>query len=250
MTGTSQVFLNRPETELIEASGWWERMIAHAAKNGFPEDELREAIKSHPGREFGSEWIPEISILQDGDEILVGSYCFKCVSTPGHSLGHTCLYEADKKILVAGDHILIDITPNIQCWSDDQNPLQNYLASLEKVNDMEIDLVLPGHRRLITDHKTRIAELKGHHERRLKEVLSILGDDPQTAFQVASRMTWDLDCDSWEEFPRAQKWFATGEAIAHLRYLQRKGFIVRKDEEGMTVFTLKEAPQPAAKVIY
>jgi glyoxylase-like metal-dependent hydrolase (beta-lactamase superfamily II) len=146
------------------------------------------------------------------------------------------LYEPDKKILVAGDHILIDITPNIQCWSDDQNPLQDYLASLDKVNDMEIDLVLPGHRRLITDHKKRIAELKEQHERRLREVLSILGGDPRTAFEVASRMTWDLDCDSWEEFPRAQKWFATGEAIAHLRYLEKQGSILRKDEERMITF--------------
>jgi len=113
---------------------------------------------------------------------------------------------------------------------------------------MEIDLVLPGHRRLITDHRTRIAELKEHHERRLKEVFSILGDDPRTAFQVASRMTWDLDCDSWEEFPRAQKWFATGEAIAPLRYLERKRFIVRKDEERMTAFTLNDLPRPGAKV--
>ncbi len=123
-TGTSQVFFNRPETELIEASGWWERMVAYAAKNGFPENELRAAIQSHPGREFASEWVPEISILQDGDEIIAGDYRFRCVSTPGHSLGHTCLYEPDKKILVAGDHILIDITPNIQCWSDDHNPLR------------------------------------------------------------------------------------------------------------------------------
>ena len=215
-------------------------MIAYAAKNGFPENELREAIKSHPGREFGSEWVPEINILQDGDEIIAGNYCFKCVSTPGHSLGHTCLYEPDKKILVAGDHILIDITPNIQCWSDDHNPLQNYLASLDKVNDMEIDLVLPGHRRLITHHRARIAELKEHHERRLREVLSILGDDARTAYQVASQMTWDLDCDSWEEFPGAQKWFATGEAIAHLRYLERKGFILREDDGVMTRFTRNE----------
>jgi len=236
-TSTSRVFFNRPERELIEASGWWERMVAYAARNGFPENELQAAIRSHPGREFASEWVPEISVLQDGDEIHAGSYFFKCVSTPGHSLGHTCLYEPNKKILVAGDHILIDITPNIQCWSDDHNPLQNYLASLDKVNKMEINLVLPGHRRLITDHKTRIAELKEHHQRRLKEVISILGSDPQTAYQVASRMTWDLDCDSWEEFPRAQKWFATGEAIAHLRYLQRKGLIVRKDEGAVTRFT-------------
>jgi glyoxylase-like metal-dependent hydrolase (beta-lactamase superfamily II) len=215
-------------------------MVAYAARNGFPENELREAIRSHPGREFGSEWVPEISILKDGDEIDARSYRFRCVSTPGHSLGHTCLYEPDKKILVAGDHILIDITPNIQCWSDGHNPLQNYLASLDKVNDMEIDLVLPGHRRLITDHKTRIAELKEHHERRLREVLSILGDDARTAYQVASRMTWDLDCASWGEFPRAQKWFATGEAIAHLRYLERKGAILRKDEKTMTMFSLNK----------
>jgi len=248
VTDTSQVFFNRPETELIEASGWWERMVAYAAKNGFPENELRAAIRSHPGREFGSEWVPEISILKDGDEIIAGSYRFKCVSTPGHSLGHTCLYEPDKKILVAGDHILIDITPNIQCWSDDHNPLQNYLASLDKVNDMEIDLVLPGHRRLIRDHKTRIAELKDHHERRLREVLSLLGDDPRTAYQVASRMTWDLDCASWEEFPKAQKWFATGEAIAHLRYLERKGAILRKDEDTTTTFVLNELSPIDAKV--
>jgi glyoxylase-like metal-dependent hydrolase (beta-lactamase superfamily II) len=241
-TSTSRVFFNRPERELIEASGWWERMVAYAARNGFPENELQAAIRSHPGREFASEWVPEISVLQDGDEIHAGSYFFKCVSTPGHSLGHTCLYEPDKKILVAGDHILIDITPNIQCWSDDHNPLQNYLASLDKVNKMEINLVLPGHRRLITDHKTRIAELEEHHQRRLKEVISILGSDPRTAYQVASQMTWDLDCDSWEEFPRAQKWFATGEAIAHLRYLQRKGLIVRKDEGAVTRFTRNDHP--------
>jgi glyoxylase-like metal-dependent hydrolase (beta-lactamase superfamily II) len=232
------VFFNRPETELIEASGWWERMIAYASKNGFPENELREAIRSHPGREFGSDWIPEMNILQDGDEINAGNYRFTCVSTPGHSMGHTCLYEPKRKILVAGDHILIDITPNIQCWSEEQNPLQDYLASLDKVYDMEIDLVLPGHRRLITDHKARITELKEHHERRLGEVLSILGNDPLTAFDVASRMTWDLDCDSWEDFPRAQKWFATGEAIAHLRYLERKGFVVRKHDGRMIAFAL------------
>jgi glyoxylase-like metal-dependent hydrolase (beta-lactamase superfamily II) len=248
VTSTSKVYFNRPETELIEASGWWERMVAYAARNGFPENELRAAINSHPGRQFGSEWVPEINTLQDGDEIMVGDYRFICVSTPGHSLGHTCLYEPDEKLLVAGDHILDDITPNIQCWSDDHNPLQNYLSSLDKVNDMEIRLVLPGHRRLITDHKTRIAELKEHHERRLGEVLSILGDGPRTAFGVASRMTWDLDCDSWEAFPRAQKWFATGEAIAHLRYLQRKGLVLRKDEESITKFTLNESAEVKALV--
>ena len=61
-------------------------------------------------------------------------------------------------------------------------------------------------------------------------------------------MTWDLDCDSWEEFPRAQKWFATGEAIAHLRYLERKGLIFRKDEGLIITFTRNEASLHDAKL--
>ena len=241
VTDTSKIFLNRPETELIESRVGWDPMVAYARKNGFPENELRLALQSHPGYKFASDWIPELSVLRDGDEIEVGEYLFKCVFTPGHSMGHTCLYEPDKKILVAGDHILIDITPNIQCWSDEQNPLQNYLESLDKVNDMEIDLVLPGHRRLITDHRPRIAELKEHHQRRLNEILSILRNGAMHAFQIASQMTWDLKADSWEEFPRAQKWFATGEALAHLRYLEEDGTIFREAKNKITLFALRES---------
>jgi len=40
----------------------------------------------------------------------------------------------------------------------------------------------------------------------------------------------DIKCDSWEAFPLAQKWFATGEAIAHLRYLKEKGRIEQMRE--------------------
>lgn len=238
-TAASKVFFNRTETELIEVTGWWKPMVAYAAKHGFPENELQEAIQSHPGRQFGSEWIPEVSVLEDGDQILVGDYSFSCISTPGHSMGHTCLYEPEKKILVAGDHILIDITPNIQCWGDDYNPLKSYLASLDKVNEMEIDLVLPGHRSLIMEHGKRIAELKEHHRIRLEEVISILENETRTAYEVASRMSWDIKSDSWEDFPRAQKWFAMGEAIAHLRYLEEEGVVVRRDKGGAVAFGLK-----------
>jgi glyoxylase-like metal-dependent hydrolase (beta-lactamase superfamily II) len=160
------------------------------------------------------------------------------VATPGHTLGHTCLYESDKKLLVAGDHILIDITPNIQCWSDAQNPLKHYLASLDKVSGLQIDLVLPGHRRLIRNPLVRIEELKRHHANRLSEVLTILGDGPMTAFQIAARMTWDLKCETWDDFPVAQKWFATGEAISHLSYLAEAGRVIRQTAETQTTYLL------------
>ena len=38
-------------------------------------------------------------------------------------------------------------------------------------------------------------------------------------------MTWDINAKSWDDFPLMQKWFATGEALAHLRFLEHKGFI-------------------------
>jgi len=59
-----------------------------------------------------------------------------------------CLYEPAKKILVSGDHILFDITPNITFWPNLKNSLKAYLSSLEKVFSLQVDLVLPGHRNI------------------------------------------------------------------------------------------------------
>jgi glyoxylase-like metal-dependent hydrolase (beta-lactamase superfamily II) len=235
---SSDILFSRPEKELMESWEGFGAMTAYARKNGFPEDELKAALDKHPGAKYGSDWIPELKALDDGDKISVGDYHFKCVATPGHTMGHICLYEATKKILIAGDHILIDITPNIQCWSDSQNPLKHYLSSLDKIYKMEIDKVLPGHRRLIDDHRARISELKEHHQRRLKEILEILNKHPMHAFQIASRMTWDINAETWDHFPVAQKWFATGEAIAHLRYLEDEEKVTRENKDRLILFSL------------
>ena len=240
VTDTSKVFFNRPDSELIEFWDGWEPMLEYAGQNGFPKGELRNALKSHPGFKFHSQWVPELSILTDDDTIRVGEYHFRCIETPGHTKGHTCLYEAEKKLFICGDHILIDITPNIQCWSDRENPLKNYLTSLEKVRGLDVGLVLPGHRRVFKNHDKRIDELKQHHYRRIEEVLTILNTESKNAFQVASEMTWDIDCASWDQFPLAQKWFATGETIAHLRYLEEEGAVgFRISDSGIRIWSGK-----------
>jgi glyoxylase-like metal-dependent hydrolase (beta-lactamase superfamily II) len=237
-TDSTNILFSRPNKELMESWEGFGAMVAYAGQNGFPEDQLKAAIDKHPGAKYGSDWIPETKVLDDGDVIDVGVYHFKCVATPGHTMGHTCLYEPDKKILVAGDHILIDITPNIQCWSDTDNHLKHYLASLDKVHKLQVDLVLPGHRRLIDNHRARIEELKKHHALRLDEVLAILQKGSMSAFEVAAHMSWDIDCERWDQFPVAQKWFATGEALAHLRYLEEEAKVVRRRAAETIKFTL------------
>ena len=47
--------------------------------------------------------------------------------TPGHTSGHITVHEPHKKLFFSGDHVLGDITPNIQAWTDDHDPLAVYL---------------------------------------------------------------------------------------------------------------------------
>jgi len=238
-TDEARIYLSQADAADINAAdapGYWEREAAFARMRGFPGGELKKAFASHPGRRYRSEGHISFSILKDGDTISIGDYLFGCIETPGHTEGHICLYEPSKKILICGDHMLVDITPNIPLWSDERNSLKEYLMSLDKVYDLDIELVLPGHRSIFRDQKKRIRELKQHHQIRLKEVISILGKGKQNVFQIASQMTWDIGYKSWDLFPPAQKWFAFGEAMAHLKYLEEEGKVGRETQEQGIVF--------------
>lgn len=231
-TGTTRVYFNRPEAEIIENWQGFGPMLDYIGQNGFPRARLKSALAAHPGSRFGTDWVPPLQMLAEGDVIRAGDYAFECVETPGHTLGHTCLYEPTRRLFIAGDHILAGISPNIQCWAEGRNPLKEYLASLAKVRPLEVDRVLPGHRRLFSRFRARIDELVGHHRARLDEVLGILADGPQNGFEVAARMRWDILAADWDSFPVAQQWFATGEALAHLRYLEEEGAIRRDVKDG------------------
>jgi glyoxylase-like metal-dependent hydrolase (beta-lactamase superfamily II) len=224
----TRIHFNRPDTELIENWQGFEPMIHYAAVNGFPEAMLRDALHQHPGFKYGTRWVPALNIINDGDLLEIGQYRFTCIQTPGHTAGHTCLYEPENRFIIAGDHVLDDITPNIQCWSDDGDPLSSYLESLDKIYDLDVDRVLPGHRRIFENFQGRIDELKRHHAVRIEEIIDILAHQSSlNAFEVASLMTWDIEANSWDDFPVAQKWFATGEALSHLRFLERRQQIQR-----------------------
>jgi len=237
------VYFNKPEKKLMDNWKGFGSMLHAAARHGFPEDLLQKALTQHPGYKYGLKKVPDLTVVEDGDTVTCGQYQFTCVQTPGHTWGHTCLYDPAKKILVAGDHVLIDITPNIQCWSDSENPLQNYMKSLDKVLSLEVEQVLPGHRRLFSNLDRRVQELKDHHETRLEEIVSILSNERrQNAYQVAAQMTWDIESDSWDQFPTAQKWFASGEAIAHLRYLEEEQVIDRIIRDEKVFFQISNSP--------
>jgi len=240
-TEKSAVYCCKKDAEIINGAStfsYWAEMEGVLGSYGFPPQELSIAIKKHPGHRYIPNKKPVFSFVREKDIINVGDYIFTCVETPGHTPGHMCLYETNNKILISGDHILDDITPNIAVEKGATDLLYNYLESLDKIDQMDINVVLPGHRRIINNAHQRIAELKYHHENRLNEFIRILNHGRMNAYQVASKMTWDLTYNSWEQFPIPQKWFATAETITHLVYLCNKNKVRRIDNEGNFLFEL------------
>ncbi len=244
-TPTSKVYYSEVEASIIgggigegEAHGHWRDMAEYYLANGFPPEELNIALQGHPGRRYSSRQPIKVIPLRDGESIEIGDYKFVGVWTAGHTPGHMCLYEPEKKVLIAGDHLLIDITPNITTWLELENSLKSYLENLEKVYALDVKMVLPGHRRLWNDHRKRIRELQEHHRNRLAEAVTALESGPKTAWEVAPYITWDIEFNSWEDFPTVQKFFAVGETLAHLNYLEGEGKVRRETRNGKVLYSL------------
>jgi len=213
----------------------WGAYLSH----GFPEPELRKAMDNHPGFRYGLSSPIPFDTIRNGDVIRFGDQALTCISTPGHSPGHMCFYDPRKKILFSGDHILFDITPNITRWPEMEDSLHQYISSLRKVYGLEVSLVLPGHRSVMKDHRKRIDELIAHHESRLEEAVRALERGEKTAWEVAPHLTWDVTFRSWDLFPPAQKWFALGETIAHLRHLVGRGDAAVRKHKGRLLFSCR-----------
>ncbi len=83
-------------------------------------------------------------ILSDGDIIQLGSRELKVVHTPGHSPGHCCFYESERKYLYSGDLVYKGC---LDMYYESTDP-QLFLESIKKVKSLDISRILPGHHEL------------------------------------------------------------------------------------------------------
>lgn len=163
-------------------------------------------------------------LFADGDWVDVPGWEVRAIWTPGHSPGHTC-FSVDG-LLIAGDHVMPRISPHIGLYDEesDADPLGDYLASLRKVRDMDVAEVLPAHVGRFTALASRVDELAEHHEERLTEIAASLGEGERTTWEIAATMGWNR---AWEDIQPFMKRVALGEAVAHLRHLERRGVVER-----------------------
>jgi len=237
---SDSIWMSSVEAERFEAvsqdpQSHWARLVELCVKHGLPRSEAERMLKLHPGMKYVYRRRFKFRKLDDDDIIAVGDLSLKCILTPGHTPGHMCLYDADRKLLFSGDHVLFDITPNIPWTPGFEDPLGEYLESLDKLLAIDVELVMPGHRGLGNNLRGRVQELKKHHERRLKEALAAL-DRPKTAWEVASNISWDVKVKDLNKLPTSQKWFVIRETIAHLEHLFNKGRICKIEKEGVIFY--------------
>lgn len=211
----------------------WRALYARYVQDGFSREETERLFASNPAQTAApAAWIP-YQYLPDGAELRYGGHRLRCIWTPGHTPGHLCLYEPETRWLFTGDHVLFHISPNICRWENMPDALGSYLESLERVRDLPVDLLLPAHRRETGVLRDRADQLTAHHLARIEDAWETVREEPGlTGYDIAGRMRWRIRSRSWADYPLEQKFFAVGEALAHLDYLEVRGRVVRREERG------------------
>jgi len=181
--------------------------------------------------------------LMAGLRVTIGERVWTCIGGLGHSPEHMALLSDDQQILLSGDMLLPSISTNVSVYSQepDANALQWFLDSLDKMADLpDSTLVLPSHGRPFRGAATRVAQLRAHHDERLRELLQACEVNALCAHQALPVL-----------FKRPlnvhQTTFAMGEAVAHLNLLWLAGRLLR--ERGADgVYRFKTAPVDVSPV--
>ena len=124
--------------------------------------------------------------LGDGGELELRDRTLRVLHRPGHSPSDTIFLDEQRRMLLAADHLIAHISSNpllarpLGAEPDPTGPrpqaLITYMRSLEATRELELDLVLPGHGRPITDHVALIDERFRMHRRRAERILRLIAD--------------------------------------------------------------------------
>ena len=193
------------------------------ADHGVPETE-RTDLADHLTR-----WLPYLHSvveatrrLRGGEELTIGGERWDVVHTPGHSLGHVCLWSPARELLLSGDHLLPGITPPVTFERGfDADPLRSYLDSLRRIAALRPRLVHPGHGRPFGDAVGRIEAILRNKVRRLERVRAAIQERPSTVTELADRLVA-------KAILAHQRQLAINETLAHIAYLRWSGAVERR----------------------
>ncbi len=176
-------------------------------------------------------------LFLDGDVISTKSFDLTVIWTPGHDHDHVCFYEPTRRVLFSGDHILPDTITHIGLHTDvNHNQLNDYVNSLRAINQLDIDIILPGHESMFRNSDERIGQLLAYHERILNQINHTVSNKSATAYDIAANIDWSDNSFNWEGLPPLVQAGLTTKTLAYLKTLVMVNKVQRVDKNGINVY--------------
>jgi len=164
-----------------------ERRIEVARQSGVPPASLERYRERHKDDDDnGIDGIAEPDRdLVPGVEVETDLGIWGVYETPGHAPSHVVLHQAERKLMISGDHLL-GRTVLFFDHGHSPDPVGEFLRGLDEIEPLEIDLVLPGHGRTFRDPEAKIAEARHQVGELLGKVRDSLGEGEKTAFAIVA----------------------------------------------------------------
>lgn len=143
------------------------------------------------------------------------------IATPGHAPDHLA-FLADRS-LFSGDAVLghgsVFVAP-------DPGALRRYLAALERLLALDLDVICPGHGPLVLEPQAKLAEYRDHRLDRERRLLAALDAGLRTVEELLDR--------AWSDAPAVLRPAAAVTLAAHLDKLEEEGRLpVGVDRSGL-----------------
>jgi glyoxylase-like metal-dependent hydrolase (beta-lactamase superfamily II) len=164
--------------------------------------------------------------LVDGVAIETDLGTWVAYETPGHAPSHVCLFQAERRLLISGDHLLGRISLFFEHGSS-PDPVGEFLQSLDLIDGLDARLALSGHGKPFVDVHGHIEGNRRLVAQRVEAVLAAIGDAPRTAMQILPHVYEE------ELGVRTATWFLA-QTLAYLRHLELAGRVRREaDDDGV-----------------
>jgi glyoxylase-like metal-dependent hydrolase (beta-lactamase superfamily II) len=170
--------------------------------------------------------------LSDGQVLELRDRRLEVQHRPGHSPSDTVFWDAERRILLAADHLIKHISSNplisrpLDGSAERTQALVTYLRSLKRTRELPAEIVLSGHGEPITNHAALIDERFALHQRRAEKLYGLIAEQPQTGHELAQAL--------WGDVAVTQAFLTLSEVIGHVDLLVNAGH-VREAEDGEVV---------------
>jgi glyoxylase-like metal-dependent hydrolase (beta-lactamase superfamily II) len=172
--------------------------------------------------------------LRDGEELRLRDRVLAVHHRPGHSPSDTVFEDRERRMLIAGDHLLGHISSNplltrpLDGSTERPQALVAYLDSLRQTREMDLEIVLPGHGEPITDHRALIDERLALHRRRSEKIHRLISEQPRSAYELAQAL--------WGNVAVTQAYLTLSEVLGHIDLLLNAGRAREVSRDGVALF--------------